>query len=582
MGSPTRPLQHARNDRLRNLAPYPSPVSPSGRLPNETFGQMLKRQRLDPRSPGGACCSENMVCRDKHPMNKGMPAKYQLGRRNKRYSRYDIIGLIVDSMSMMYYRLGWITGSRVIDEDAAAPSSMFSQQPFSSKVTSHLHALGYGPAPADAPRPPLCPSCGSNNPNDFLPTSDKSHMVCKCGVVTSAIHIATDREKNCAKDEDKTTHADKPYESKTDRFDEPAKSCEELRKEREWKAAGTRISKKTKDKMGIGWQQEHLARAAAAADRQRQEMPVKDQNKGQHIVMELEKLFTPLEPVAGPIKRFCRMEADRAWREAVRHSNVCNAKNMCQLRIKEKGPAVIADAALSCSINALLEGRATLDGISHATVLVLADKLGALQSARGSCCALRAVRTVVSTLLLHDHGSPIQSCPVATCQQQPSPVHSSSSEQSSVRFAGTPFVRTNSSLSDVAEGGEVMQLRDSISKVFKVLNTCMTNRVRDGALIAIQEPSFREALAAVRDVRSSSPIRLLTPDGLAYGILEAVAQQVEAAGSSSGARTRLPEHLLATFAENPETLAAGIVALRNLLPDCVASTPGPEGDGLFG
>ena len=580
-----RPLQPGRNDRALSAAPYPRPVSPSGRFPNETFGQMLKRQRLDPHSPGARLVPENMVFRDKHPLNKGKPSQYHIGRPNKRYCKHDILGPILDSMNLMYYRLGWAAAPWFTDDDdtAAQPSSSANlpNLPNLTNLTSHMHAFGYGPPPPDAPLPPLCAFCGTTNPHDFMPTSDKSHMVCKCGLVSSAIHISTDREKNCAKDEDKTTHADKPYEARTDRFDEPAKSCEELRKERERDAAGTRISKKTKEKLGLGWQHEHMARAAASADRQRHEMSIKDQNKGQHIVMEIEKLFTPLEPVASQIKRFCRMEADRAWREAVRHSKICQAKNMCQLRIKEKGPAVIADAALSCSINALVEGRATLDGISHASVLVLADKLGAMQAAKGSCCALRAVRTIVSTLLLHNNTDPIQTCPVAACQQ-PSPVPSSSSEKSSLRYGNTSFVRNNSSLSDLAEGGEVMQLRDSISKIFKVLNTAMTNRVRDGALVAIQEPSFRAALAAAREESSSSPIRLLTSDGLSYGILEAVAQQVEAAGSSPGARPRLPNHLLSTFCHHAETLAASIAALRDLLPDCAASTPGPDGDGLFG
>ena len=37
-------------------------------------------------------------------------------------------------------------------------------------------------------------------------------------------------------------------------------------------------------------------------------------------------LDTPLEPIDSKVKRFCRTEADRAWREAVRHSKICSAK----------------------------------------------------------------------------------------------------------------------------------------------------------------------------------------------------------------------------------------------------------------
>lgn len=450
----------------------------------------------------------------------------------------------------------------------------------------HLFELGYAPAPPPPPPEPLCKGCNTTNPHDFTATADKSHLVCKCGIVSYAIHVATDREKNCTKDEDKTTHADKPYEPKTDRFDHPAKSCEELRKEREREAAPTRISKKAKQKHNIGWTHEHGAREAANADRQRQEMSPKDQTKGNHIQIELDKLFTPLEPLDNKIKRFCRMEADRAWRTAVRHCAVCQANGRCQLRVREKGPAVIADAVLSCSVQTLLDGKVeALEGVKHAGLLVIANKLGAQQAHKGTSCALRAVRTIIGTLLAHRHHEPIASCSVVVTHLscQPSPVYSSSSDASSARLLGmpngAPFARINSSVSDFGEPpGETLQLRDCILTVFRALGTSMPNRVREATLRAIQDADFRAALDVAR--QENDDVSKLPLQGLAYVLLEATAQQLNK--TAVRANRGVPSSLLSSFGVSVARLNAAVETLSALLPartQMAAATQ--EQDGLF-
>ena len=296
--------------------------------------------------------------------------------------------------------------------------------------TNNCTPLDSAPPPAPHRRP-FCQGCGTTNRNDLTQTADRSHMVCKCGIVCAPVRISQDREKNCAREDDKTIHADKPYQPKTDRFDHPAKSCEELRKDREREAQVTRIGKKAKQKMGIGWAHEHAAREAARAERSRQEMEPKDQTKGHHIQIELEKLFTQFEPIDAPIKRFCRMAADRAWRRAVAHSKVCNARGRCQLRVKEKGSAVIADAVLSCSLNTLINDRVPLMAFS-ARLLCLADKIGALQNTKGTSCALRARPYRRGHPLSQNIGDPIEPCPMPSCHTscQPSPAPSSSSDAS--------------------------------------------------------------------------------------------------------------------------------------------------------
>jgi len=560
-------------------ATYPTPISPSGRYAHETPHDRFKRQREDPRSPGGVLAPENLVTREKLLINKGKRNDHCSGLPGKLYNRYDFVGPAVDSMKLMYYKMGWAVLPPDIDDwENANRVSLI--RPVAS-IDEQMHTLGYGPAPSVPATPRiLCKGCRSTNPHDFMPTADRSHMVCKCGVVCAPIHVSTDREKNCAADEDKTAHADKPYEPRTDRFDHPALSCEEQRKQREREVLGTRVSKNAKQKYGLGWAHEHNMREAARAERQRQEMEPRDQTKSAHIQIELDKLFTPLEPVDAQIKRYCRMEADRMWREAVRHSNICCAKTRCQLRIKEKGPAVIADAVLSCSLNTLLEGHRVLDGVTHAGLLVIADKLGARQSAKGTSCALRAVRTIVATYLSHEQPDPIESCPaascsVASCQSSPSP---SSSSAASAPHPNAPFARTDSSVSDVGDvpGRELLQLRDRVCDVFRHFGTAMPNSVRDATLRAIQDSEFRATLAVAQ--ADDSDVGNLAPDGLCYVLLESIAQQQKHAG-----RRHVPPRLLASFAATLPRLEAAIETVKALLPECATRAPAvDEGDGLFG
>lgn len=516
----------------------------------------------------------DMVTRENLVMNRGKRPEFCTGLPGKLYNRYDVIGPIVDSMGMVCYKMGWAM---------IPPEELGGHGPH--REQSHdemLCTLGFAVAPQSTEPRILCKGCRTTNPKDFIQTADKSHMVCRCGVVASAIHISNEREKNCAADEDKTTHADKPYEPKTDRFDHPAQSCEELRKKREQEIGGTRISKKAKQKNGIGWAHEHSIREAARQERMRQEMEPKDQTKGNHIQIELDKLFTPLEPLDNQIKRYIRMEANRAWVEAVRHSKVCQAKGRCQLRVKEKGPAVIADAALTCALNTLLEGHVTLDGVTHSGLLVIADKLGALQAAKGTSCALRAVRTIVASLLAHDQPGPIESCPVPSCQGTPSP--SLSSDASAARPTSAPLIRADSSVSDISESSAaLLQLRDGVTRVFRHLGTSMPISVRDGTLRAIQDPQFRGALAAAQ--QEDDDLQNVTQDGLFYVLLDAVAKQAASIqGGSSSSHRGISQRLLASFADNVSRLEAASSVVGALLPSNLIAASGLDSkeDGLFG
>lgn len=499
-----------------------------------------------------------MVRREDHPLNKGKRGKNCTGLPGKLYDRHDLLEPIIDSMRLMYYRLGWSVSYPSQNSSAAEASFAYSPQgggASSSKGSGNVASS-------------LCKGCFNPDSNQFFPTADKSHLACKlCGVVSSAIHIATDREKNCAREDDKTTHADKPFESRTDRFDHPAKSCDELRKEREQQVMGSRVSKKAKQKHGLGWAHEQSVRHAAKAERERQEMDPKDATKGNHIQQEMDKLFAPLEPLNSQIKRFCRMEADRVWREAVRHSNVCCAKGSCQLRIKDRGPAVIAEAVFACSLSNLLDGNPALDGVTHSGLLVLADKRVGLQQAKGGSSAHRAVQTVVATLLSNDKTTPVPEC--QPIQLKPEPEETVSPKLVAV----TPFARSDSSGSDVAEeGGELIQLRNHLNRVHKAISPSVPRSVLDGALKAVQVHQFRTTLLTKGD----EAFKPLTQSGLAFVLLDAVSFRL----SGTGFLDSTPPRLLKEMAAPGANLQRAVSAAREMLP-AHAVEPDDSADYLF-
>lgn len=569
------------------------------------LGARLKRQRPHLED------ADEKVSREKHPLNRGKRACFHTGLPGKLYDRHDVLTPIIDSMILMHHRMGWLpmsiehhlpleTAPAFTTASAAGPGNSDAGGSFRRSNTSEadsLYALGYGPQPV-APKAALCQGCDNVDEKCFSFTKDKQHVCGKCGVVSSSLRVSTHREKACTEEDDKTVHADKPYDSRTDKYDHPALSCEELRKQRDREAAGTRVSKKAKAKFGLGFSQEHATREAAKADRERAEMGQRDQSKAQHIQLELDALFTPLEPLDNRVKRYCRMEADRAWREAVRHGSLCEGKTKCQLRIKEKGPAVIADAALSCCIATLLEGEVQLDGVTHAAMMIVANKLGAQQVHKGTSCALRAVRTVVGTLLSHTGIAPIPSCPSPkvpsklTALGSASPASSASSSNlaalgkpagavspSLAALSGTPFSRVDSHGSDVGEpASRLLQIRDAVAIVHKALGTANSARTRDRTLIAVQDASFRTALDVASE--NDDDISKLPIEGLAYCLLAAVSQQADSA-SAARERRGVPATLLASFGAPLPRIDAAIASLGALLPAQSASAAADDGDDLL-
>jgi hypothetical protein len=514
-----------------------------------------------------------MVFREQHPLNKGKRSSELTGLAGKKYARCDWAGPIIDDLVMFHAHLGWcphLGWCRLpAQEDAASGARSI------SRLEKQVNEFGFAPS-AKEERQPLCKMCGTFDANDFQPTKDKDAWLCKCGSVSGSIFKSMHREKNCAEDEDKTQHADRPFEQKADRFDKPALSAEEARKEREREHRAGFIGKRTKSKLGLGFAPENCARDAARAERERQEMAPRDKTKELQILTKLEELFDGIEPLDPKIKRYCRVQAYTAWRRAVKHVAICKATSRCQLNIKSRGPPVIAESTLVCALQRLQQGIETVEGINHCTVLALNDKVAIKSRVNASSASHRAVRTQVANLLAHaDPEAAIESCPVPSAECSPAP-----SRAESEASGGSPLLRGDSFDSE-ADGdmkAQVIQLRNSVGTIFRMLGAQMPISAHQSALVALAAPEFRAALALQRE--GGGPLAALSMQALSFVILEAVAREQEAGGGCS--RPAASPKLIQSLGLEAAQVQPAVAALRAILPDAAvqASAAEPE-DGLF-
>ena len=249
----------------------------------------------------------------------------------------------------------------------------------------------------------LCKECGNDNRADFGPTVDGDAMVCnRCGVVSSGIFKSLHRDRNCTEDEDKTVRAERPREETTDRFSQNAPSTEEARRARERESRGTYHSRAAKEKQGLGWAPELVARKTAQAERNRKQMAPKDQTKELQILQKLDDLFATLEPMEPGVKRYCRIQAYCTWQNAVRHAACCKSGGACQLNVYGKGFPVIAESVLICALQNLADEVHTIEGVSRSQVVALNNKLAGRIKTSSASAAQRAVRHQIAKLMAHD------------------------------------------------------------------------------------------------------------------------------------------------------------------------------------
>ena len=176
------------------------------------------------------------VYRNQHPLHTG--------KRGKLYSRYDFVTPILDAMSIL-------NAQRSI-QDWKDDDPLLVQRPKKTGLDALVNGQAKDAASASAVQRFQCVGCGNEDESKLTPSADRDAMVCECGVVCFTMRISQHREKNCTEDEDKTTHAERPREATTDRFDSPPPTAEEARRTREREAQNVHYSQRIATNKALG------------------------------------------------------------------------------------------------------------------------------------------------------------------------------------------------------------------------------------------------------------------------------------------------------------------------------------------
>ena len=167
--------------------------------------------------------------------------------------------------------------------------------------------------------------------------------MCKCGIVCAPVRIHG--TKNCAR---RTTRPSMPTSppTKDGSFDHPAKSCRSCARIASARPGDPHCEGQAKD--GHWLSPQHAAREAARAERSRQEMGPRSKPRATTSKSNWKSSLHNLSP------SMPRSNAFVAWRQTAHgggRSRIprCATQRALPAPGQRKGPAVIADAVLSCS-----------------------------------------------------------------------------------------------------------------------------------------------------------------------------------------------------------------------------------------
>ena len=452
-----------------------------------------------------------------------------IGKKHKLYcDPSEVVAPIMDGLSLLYAKLNHTR--RTFDE--------FVQNPIN--VSTSFQDEPAAPPPIDCPactslqkrRPPeieelLFPegappeSTLSPPPSSQILNRDKSHLTCTfCGRLTFPRMISLSREKICSQEDDKTTRADAVYDvARSDRFDQEAKSCRELRRARECSIESSRISKRAREKHQLGFLNESITREAAREQVLRASSDGRDSARHVHLMLALDALLTDLEPIGAALKRLIRISVDYIWQESVRHSQICG-NSFCTLMIKDRAPTILADAFLHASLSLLLDKEkicTELRDESTASVKVVFERHLALSTARGLGSGIRSLRMAASQLLCNKSADPLPPCtpPSPSAKIRPRRARKREAENEEDEAGREELLRRvsamGSSSSDAAEeASPIAQEAPKAAKAAKTAKTAKTAKAQK----APKAPKAQKAPKALPAAPPSFSSRSLSDSSL--------------------------------------------------------------------
>jgi hypothetical protein len=420
----------------------------------------------------------------------------------------------------------------------------------------------------------VCRGCGESDAHKLSVNRDGAMACDRCGVVEGQVHVALDRQKNCARRDDKTVVADLPAtrDDEAERRETgEVETAEQARKRHAVAMGGTRIARQTSQRRDLGGAQSRVQTAMLRDARARGEIDQASEKKLRPVLHVVEATMDQVGPVHQGVQKFIRMEAARVVRAGVRHARNCSE---CRVNIAGRSNKLRGICVVETSLERLLAdggttGSAPVPPDCSAQQLELClqrtrdlqlRSASAGPAARAQTAAAIAIAAQWSDAQIGQPcggGSPVpmDGAPPMSPLALPSPLASPLASPPA-RFEGALSPPPAAPLSPTAPGLSVFQVRDQILAAAREAR--LPAQVRCAALGVVQEP----AIAAWLATETSLPADVV---GVAAMVVAA-----RRTGADDDPIVALQRRLCFDHALSPRTAEAAAESLAALLPPAAA------------
>ena len=206
-----------------------------------------------------------------------------------------------------------------------------------------------------------CRGCGSRDPNKVSKNQDSSLVCDRCGVVQGQYTVACDRQKMCARAEDKTDTADPVAQNAPShaavgmsRADGAIESALQTRARHVSALGGTRIPLQAIKKHRLGSSESRARTDVMNEARERGEVDSEVERKLRRVLAVVETTFDHLH-LHKATEEAVRKDAVRVVEIAVKHARCCHGSE-CQIPLASKPSALFGVCAVQASLERLERG----------------------------------------------------------------------------------------------------------------------------------------------------------------------------------------------------------------------------------
>ena len=203
-----------------------------------------------------------------------------------------------------------------------------------------------------------CRGCGSRDPNKISKNQDSSLVCDRCGVVQGQYAVACDRQKMCARAEDKTDTADPVAQNAPShaavgmsRTDGTVESASETRARHVATLGGTRIPLQAIKKNRLGSSDSRTRTEVMRDARERGEVDAEVERKLRRVLSVVETTFDHLH-LNKATEETVRKDAACVVEIAVKHARCCHGSE-CQIPLASKPSALFGVCAVQASLEKL-------------------------------------------------------------------------------------------------------------------------------------------------------------------------------------------------------------------------------------